>query len=138
MYVSCVQFFLLVGHDKCLTQHDGQEIRFRGTPVLRRAEFSRGVNDRLVVLKRSGRMRTVEGRSRSIIDAVYTRPVRHSLPFLVQDKKALECKEGESVHSLWFVGDDDGEPQVTDSSAGLYTPGKSIERRELSSGATLC
>lgn len=30
----------------------------------------------------------------------------------LQDKTALPCEEGESVHSLWFVGNDGGEPQV--------------------------
>eukprot|EP00903_Cladosiphon_okamuranus_P009270 g8845.t1 len=33
-------------------------------------------------------------------------------PTHLHDKKALKCEEGESVHSLWYVGDDHGEPQV--------------------------
>eukprot|EP00752_Nemacystus_decipiens_P016391 g14653.t1 len=32
-------------------------------------------------------------------------------PTHVHDNTALKCEEGESVHSLWYVGDDGGEPQ---------------------------
>lgn len=38
-------------------------------------------------------------------------------PFPQQDKTALKCEEGESVHSLWFVGDEGGEPKVSLSQA---------------------
>ncbi|CAN0266325.1 unnamed protein product [Ectocarpus sp. 6 AP-2014] len=33
-------------------------------------------------------------------------------PTHVHDKTALKCEEGESVHSLWFVGDEGGEPKI--------------------------
>ncbi|CAM9847359.1 unnamed protein product [Ectocarpus sp. 8 AP-2014] len=33
-------------------------------------------------------------------------------PTHVHDKTALKCEEGESVNSLWFVGDEGGEPKI--------------------------
>ncbi|CAM9639727.1 unnamed protein product [Scytosiphon promiscuus] len=53
-----------------------------------------------------------DGLAKATCKAQQKRMLGDGPPTHVNDKKALSCGEGESVHSLWFVREEGGEPEI--------------------------